>query len=254
MGEDSRARIAYFLRPARQAAAGQGSGAGQQFAPRVSYVARHVIARLRAAGACVDALVAENAAWDLAAVRPEYDLYAFESKSALSLSLAGAPGVAGARVINPYRPDRFGDKIAAITVLAAAGVPLPRSWAVAGEGALRTLLAQLAQEGRRAALFLKPPRGSLGRGIQRVGNLADLDGEQGERLRRAFVNRSGQPQALLAQEAVPSSGEDLKVYVVGDWVAAITRPYPVVTEQDQRGRPADVPPPIRDAALACGQA
>ena len=167
--------------------------------------------------------MAENAAWDLAAGQMEYDLYAFESKSALSLSLAGALGMAGARVINPYRPDRFGDKIAATTVLAAAGVPLPRSWAVAGEGALRTLLAQLAQEGRRAALFLKPPRGSLGRGIQRVGSLADLDGERGERLRRAFVNRRGQPQALLAQEAFLSLDAPLHRIALPD----IPTPYNV---------------------------
>src|SRR5436305_235152 len=74
------------------------------------------------------------------------------------------------------------------------------------------------------------------------------------RAARASVNRSGQPQALLAQEAVPSSGEDLKVYVAGDWVAAITRPYPVVTEQDRRGRPAKVPPKVREVALASGKA
>jgi ribosomal protein S6--L-glutamate ligase len=249
-GESGRPRIAYLLRPARQPAGGEGGGQGQEIAPRVSYVARHVIERLREAGAQVDALVAENAAWDLAAIRPEYDVYVLESKSALSLSLAGALGAAGARVINPYRPDRFGDKIAATTVLAAAGVPLPRSWAVAGEGALRTLLTQQ----RPGALLLKPPRGSLGQGIRRVEGLGDLDGERGDEVRRTFVNRGGQPQALLAQEAVPSQGEDLKVYVAGEWVAAITRPYPVVTEQDKRGKPADVPPKIRDVALDCGRA
>jgi glutathione synthase/RimK-type ligase-like ATP-grasp enzyme len=37
-------------------------------------------------------------------------------------------------------------------------------------------------------------------------------------------------------------------------VAAITRPYPVRTEADKRGKPAAVAPKIRDAALTCGQA
>jgi ribosomal protein S6--L-glutamate ligase len=215
----------------------------------MSQVARRVIARLRAVGAHVDALVVENEAWDLASIRPRHDLYVVESKSALSLSLAGALGAAGARVINPYRPDRFGDKIAATTVLASAGVPLPRSWAVASEGALRALLAQE----KMGPVILKPPRGSLGRGIHRIERASDLDGERGAALRRAFRNHSGQPQALLAQEVVPSEGDDLKVYVAGGWAGAIRRPYPVRTERDKQGTPAEVPPAIREAALTCGR-
>jgi ribosomal protein S6--L-glutamate ligase len=59
---------------------------------------------------------------------------------------------------------------------------------------------------------------------------------------------------VFAQREVPSAGRDLKVYVVGDQMWAITRPFPARTLADKLGAPARVPPGIREAAVACGRA
>jgi ribosomal protein S6--L-glutamate ligase len=67
-----------------------------------------------------------------------------------------------------------------------------------------------------------------------------------------MASRFGTPRPMLLQEEVPSDGLDLKLYVVGDWVAAIRRPFPARTEAEKRGQPAEVPTAIREAALACG--
>jgi ribosomal protein S6--L-glutamate ligase len=59
---------------------------------------------------------------------------------------------------------------------------------------------------------------------------------------------------LFAQRDVPSGGRDLKVYVVGERMWAITRPFPARTLREKLGAPCRVPPEIREAAIACGRA
>lgn len=54
-------------------------------------------------------------------------------------------------------------------------------------------------------------------------------------------------------ERVPHSGDDLKVYVAGAWLAAIKRPFPAETLAEKRGRPATPPPAVDEIAREVGR-
>lgn len=211
-------------------------------APHTSAVTEAIIEELRGRGALVDLLVPEARVWDLSDIRPEYDLYVLKSKTPLTMSLAGALTMSGAVIVNSYRSTILTkDKVASTAVLAAAGVPVPPSWTTGRP----ELLCPLLDSG---ALWIKPPGGSRGRGVHRVHIPDELSAAD------APEDKWGLPLPLFAQRDVGTSGRDLKVYVVGDAMWAITRPWPAVTMEDKLGRPADIPPRVRDIALTCGRA
>ena len=224
-------RIAFLLQP-------QGP---DDLTPRINPVTAEVVARLRDWGVRVDLWVPEAGAVDLFALRPEHDLYVLKSKTALALSLGGALAVAGARLLNTVRSCALArDKIAVTALLAAAGVPVPPSWAT-GQGArLRPLLAE-------GPLWVKPQRGSKGLGVRRLRHGAEVD----DRLTPA--DSAGLPLPVFAQREVPSAGRDLKVYVVGDRAWAVEKPWPVRTLEDKVGIPTELPSGIRTATLRCGE-
>ena len=216
----------------------------------MSVVSDEIVERLREGGAEVDEIVPEARAWDLSDVRPEYDLYVLKSKNPLDLDLAESLERAGARVINTAKSSRLAkDKIAHTTLLARAGVPQPRAWAVASFAALEALLDRLD-----APCLVKPPAGSMAQGIRTLRRVSDLSADDHAALRDSFVDDFGQPVPLLVQEQVPNDGGDLKVYVVGEWVAAVERPLNAKSDAEKSGSSVDVPPAIRSAALACGAA
>ncbi len=152
--------------------------------------------------------------------------------------------------MNTARASRLvKNKIVHTPLLAAAGLPQPDSWVTASHAALRDLLERTPMH-----CLVKPPAGSMAKGIHTLESAADLDKEEHAALRDAFVDTFGQPNPLLVQRQVPADGKDLKVYAVGVWLAAITRPFPAKTEEEKRGEPAELRPALRDAALACGRA
>ncbi|MFQ5859897.1 MAG: RimK family alpha-L-glutamate ligase [Anaerolineae bacterium] len=164
----------------------------------------------------------------------EHDLYLLKSHTELSLSLAGVLHGQGARLLNPY-PCCMAtqDKIMASRRLRAAGIPTPRSW-VTGD---LTLLRPIAEE---MPLIIKPYRGHRGAGIHIVHNPDEL----------AAVPPPEMP--VLIQEYVPGSGEDVKVYVVGEKVFAVRKPFSP-TSFTRPGRPYPVSAEVRDIARRCGQ-
>jgi ribosomal protein S6--L-glutamate ligase len=211
-------------------------------APSVSAVTAEIVARLRARGARVDLMVPEDGPLDVADIRPTYDLYVLKSKTPLTLSLAGALTVMGARVVNTFRSCNLArDKIATTAILAASGVPVPPSWAMGRAALLRPLLGD-------GPLWIKPQRGSRGIGVHRLDDPAALD-DSG-----TCVDPYGLPLPLFAQRDVPSGGQDLKVYIVGDKLWAIAKPFPPRTARDKMGTPVPLPSDIRAAALVCGRA
>ncbi|MDH4099546.1 MAG: hypothetical protein OEV28_03095 [Nitrospirota bacterium] len=225
-------RIAFFL---------TSNGSGEE-APHVSAVTTEIVERLRSMGALVDLLVPETRAWDLANIRPEYDLYVLKSKTPLTMSLAGALTMAGAVIVNGYRATVLTkDKVASTAVLAAAGVPVPPSWTTGRPDLLSRLV-------NGAPVWIKPSGGSRGRGVFCVRTAGEM------RAVEAQSDPWGLPLPLFAQQGVETSGKDLKVYVVGEKMWAITRPWPAVTMEDKLGRPAEIPPSVRETARACGRA
>jgi ribosomal protein S6--L-glutamate ligase len=211
-------------------------------APYLSPVTVEIIARLRATGADVTMLSPETTPLDLAALRPEYDLYVLKSKTPLALSLAGALTRLGARIVNTVQACVLArDKIAATAVLAACGLPVPISWATGHADRLQPMLES-------GPVWVKPYHGSRGAGVRRLSGPTDLNGVEDP------LDPNGLPLPLFAQRAVPSTGHDLKVYVVGEQAWAIRRPFPAQTLSDKFGAPAALPPAIRAAALAVGRA
>lgn len=228
MSSPGHVRIAFLLK---------GSQA-DPVVPCVSALTEDVIARLRGRGARVDLIVPENGPLDIAQVRPAHDLYVLDGKSPLILSLAGALTVAGAVVVNSFRSCSLArDKIATTAVLAGAGVPVPPSWTTGSPARLRSLLSE-------GPLWLKPPCGGRGPWVSRVIDPTGLD---------APTDVYGLPLPLFAQREALSEGRNLKVFVVGEEVWAIARPFPARTLDQKLCTPAALRAEVRAAVLACGR-
>lgn len=210
-------------------------------APRISVVTQQVVAGLTARGALVDLIVPENRVWSLSDLDPRHDLYVLKSESALALSLAGALSVGGGVILNDYHAvNLVRDKLATMAVLGGSGIPVPETYATGSAALLQPLL-------KTGPLWLKPYRGTKGVGVQRLASSGDFDPD----LR--CEDPYGLPLPLFAQREFPSNGRDLKVYVVGNRMWAIERPFPALTAEDKAGRAVDLPQQIREAALACGR-
>jgi ribosomal protein S6--L-glutamate ligase len=166
---------------------------------------------------------------------PSEDLYVLKSHTELALSLAGLLHARGARLLNPYESCVAAqDKITACNLLRLAGVPAPRTWVT---GDLRLLRPMLAG----GPLIIKPHRGHRGAGISIVRDDAELD---------AVPPSDG---TVVAQELVRGRGEDLKLYVAGDRVFAVRKPF-AHDSFTRPGRPCEVGPEVHELALRCGEA
>jgi ribosomal protein S6--L-glutamate ligase len=212
--------------------------------PGVSAVTAELIARLREQhGADVAVLSPDEALLDLGALAPEHDLYVLKAKTPLTLALAAAAAARGTPVVNAFDASCLArDKVAATAVLASAGVPVPPSWATGRPD----LLAEVLSSG---PLWLKPQRGSQGLGVRRLASIDDL-----AHVATASSDAYGLPLPVFAQSEVPSTGLDLKVYVVADQMWAISRPFPARTLEEKLGVPAPICSAIRDVAIAAGAA
>lgn len=165
---------------------------------------------------------------------PRHDLYVLKSHTQLSLSIAGILDAQGARILNPYPSCAAAqNKIITSRRLAVAGIPAPRCW-VTGDLSLLRSIAETT------ALIIKPYLGHRGAGIHLVRNSDELD---------AVVPEG----PVLVQEYIRGSGEDLKVYVVGDQVFAVRKAFSAASFT-QPGRACPVDPVVRAIALRCGKA
>jgi ribosomal protein S6--L-glutamate ligase len=198
--------------------------------PWVSPVMEGILTSLRERGATVDLMVPEDSVWELSELRPRHDLYVLKSETPLALSLAGALTVAGAQVLNSFHAVN----------LARSGVPVPPSYTTGKSFLLRPLL----EEG---PIWVKPQRGTKGAGVRRMALPPELDTQQ------ECLDTYGLPLPFFVQKEFPSSGKDLKVYVVGDRTWATERSFPAITQSQKTGITAPVPHHIREAALACGR-
>ncbi|MFQ5553909.1 MAG: RimK family alpha-L-glutamate ligase [Acidimicrobiia bacterium] len=168
-------------------------------------------------------------------LEPRHDLYLLKSHTELSLSLAGVLHSQGARVLNPYPACASAqDKLRTSRRLAAAGVPVPRSWTTSD----LSLLSEALDE---TPLIVKPHNGHRGAGITIVRDRAQL----------AAMPAPSSP--VIVQEYIPGPGHDLKVYVVGEEVFAVRKPFSE-SSFTQPGVPVPVTEDVRRVALRCGRA
>jgi len=199
----------------------------------------HVPAVMRAlaeAGVVVDVIHPVTQALELSQVRAECDLYVLKKISRLSLSLAGALHARGAVIVNPYPVTvALRDKIVTAKILQSAGVPTPTAYVAAHPHELAPFL-----DG--GPLVVKPYQGSDGVGVRVVRSLAEL----------ASVRDGRDP--VFAQRYHQPEGRDRKIYVVGDQVFGVKKPFPAKTAAEQRGEPFTPSPELHDIARRCGQA
>jgi glutathione synthase/RimK-type ligase-like ATP-grasp enzyme len=203
--------------------------------PVPSPVLLEVYGILRSRGFEVEAEIAEENLLTSETLAVRSDLYVVKSHTELSLSLAGVLHAQGAFMLNPYLScTGTQDKIVATHRLRAAGIPVPATWVTADLSFLRTIVDT-------TPLIIKPHRGHRGAGIYIVRNPREL----------AAVPPPLSP--VVAQEFLPGTGEDLKVYVIGDQVFAVRKQF---SEDSfaQPGRPTKVSSEVRRIALACGEA
>lgn len=203
--------------------------------PVPSPVLVEVERRLRRRGFAVSGLIAEEVVSRPDRLTPEHDLYLLKSHTELSLSLAAILSAQGAALLNPYPScATTQDKIVAARRLAAAAVPVPDCWLTGELGLLREVA-------RTRKLIVKPYKGHRGVGIHLVDRPEDLD------------RIPPSPFPLLVQERVSGRGEDVKVYVIGDEVFAVRKPFSEGSFAVP-GQACAVDPEVRRIALACGAA
>lgn len=202
--------------------------------PVESPILAEVFAILTRSGFAVETGIAEELVQRPDLLPVAHDLYVMKSHTELSLSVAGVLDAQDARLLNPFAGCAAAqNKIVASRRLRAAGIPTPRMW-VTGDPRMLESVAT------RTALLIKPYLGHRGAGIRVVRGPDDL-----------LTIPPGGP--IVAQEYVDAAEEDLKVYVVGDEVFAVRKPF----SPDSfalPGRPCSVDAELREIALRCGRA
>jgi ribosomal protein S6--L-glutamate ligase len=161
-----------------------------------------------------------------------HELYVLKSCSELALSVAAVLHDRGARFLNPYPACALAqNRITSVSRLAAAGLPVPRSWISADFA----MLCDLAAE---RPVVVKPARGACG-AVQVVAYSPDD---------LAAIPLRDQP--VLVQEYIEPLGPDLRLQVVGDEVFALHVPAAGAAP----GPLLPVSAQMRELALRCGKA
>jgi ribosomal protein S6--L-glutamate ligase len=200
---------------------------------------------------------------------PPWDLVVLKSGSTAALHLAAA--AEGWRIpsVNRSEPTRLAqNKLASAAILQRAGLPIARAhlawlgssidssiasarWSMGDwdspvmaysvpEGP-QLLMEQLDELSHRSSV-VKAARGSQGDGLWSV--------EPGELPALAATLPEG---PYLLMERVPHTGDDLKVFVAGKWMAATERPFPAASYTDKLGRPVSLPSSVAEVAREAGR-
>lgn len=186
-----------------------------------SPVLAEVARRLREAGHTVTGWIPEDVADRVDDLRPSADLYLLKSHTELAVSVAGVLHDRGAAILNDYHACLLAqDKFRAAGQLREADVATPPTWATGDLGLAVPFLAE-------GPLVVKPHRGHRGVGVHVVHTVEEL----------AALTASSTP--VVVQRHVPGPGADLKVYVAGDVVHAVRKPF----APDSFSRPG-VPVPV----------
>ncbi len=203
---------------------------------RISPVMPEVLHLLGDWGCTVEVIYPEEQVSSLSQVRVEHDLYVLKSGTDLALSMAGALHAAGARILNPYPvAAAMRDKIVAMRILQAAGLPVPETYITSNPRRLASLLDA-------GPLVLKPYRGSQGRGIHIVWDADELDD---------VPNDEG---PVFAQRYHKPEGEDHKIYVIGEQMFGVKRIFPAKTYVEKIGEPFTITPELQELARRCSRA
>lgn len=200
----------------------------------ISPVMRDCFALLGDAGCDVTWSIPDHLAVRPADLAPAHDLLLLKSQAPAALSIAAVLHAQGAEILNPYPACAAAqDKVVAIHRLATFGVPVPDTWASAAP-------AQLAPALEDGELVVKPFDGYHGTGVRFLAAPADL-----------AVLPDGDRMSMV-QPRLPGA-DDLKVYVIGDDVFGVRKPFGP-DSHGRAGRPVALDPEVVEVARRCGAA
>src|SRR3989454_678005 len=197
--------------------------------------------RLRKSGHKVDVLEPSRSVTSLCDLTGQCcDAYILKTVSnGPGLSILQAAEAVGIPTINNSRAIRLvRDKAIAAAVVRAHGLPIPLTYFIAHP----RLLKQIPEEDY--PLVVKPTNGSSCRGIYRVDSPAAL-----ATLEIAEANDS----FFLAQRYVENRGFDIKLYVAGTKVYAVTKRSPLHPEVEVDKRLIPLTLELRKLALHVGK-
>jgi ribosomal protein S6--L-glutamate ligase len=202
-------------------------------------LAAPLLAELEALGATVEPVDA-RAVPRLDAL-PNWDVLVLKSGERAALHLAAAAEAAGVLCVNGAEATRRAqDRVASMAVLRDAGLPVPRHVSLElGEDHRPSGEADLGA----ARVVVKSVHGSRGTTVWAV-DAAELDA----------LWPTLPPGPYVVMEHAGQTGDDLKVFAAGRWLAAIHRPFPAQTYEDKLGRPAAIEPDVAQLVHACGEA
>ena len=201
-----------------------------------------LIPLLREAGAKVDLVHAELGIHRLDKA-PPWDLVVLKSGSTAALHLAAAAEGWGVPSINAAEATRLAqDKLAGVSILQSAGLPIAPAHMVWLDSTATTNGGKTLGILRERPVVVKAARGSRGVGLwmTKAGELEDLVAQLPD-------------GPYLIMEMVPHVGDDLKVYVAGEWMEAIERAFPATSLEEKLGRPANVPEEVAKVTREAGR-
>jgi ribosomal protein S6--L-glutamate ligase len=202
----------------------------------------HLIPLLREAGARVEIVHAEPGLHRLDEA-PPWDLVVLKSGSVAALRLAAATEGWGIPCVNPGEATRLAqDKLASVSILQRAGLPIAPAHTAWLDSTRST-----DGEGLPVALPDRPVVVKAARGSRSVGLWIAEAGEFG----KLATELPDGPYLIM--EMIPHTGDDLKVYAAGEWMAAIERPFPATSLEEKLGRPANVPEEVAKATREAGR-
>ncbi len=196
-----------------------------------------LIEQLRHRGCIVDVWVPEREPANLRTLGLNADLYVWKSHERLCNSVAAYLHACGRPLINAYFATlQVRDKIVTARRLMDAGLPTPEAYYAESIEGLSALVQSYP-------IIVKPSAGRRGEQILVVRDareLGELPAAAGPIFAQQYVHGQG-------------NGLDLKAYVVGDQVFAVSRPFPPRTAVEKRGQPYALSREIREICLRCGQ-
>jgi ribosomal protein S6--L-glutamate ligase len=231
-------------------------------------IADRLVPLLRERGALVDVVHPELGLHRLDK-KPSWDLVVLKSGSAAALHLAAAAEGWGIPSVNPSEATRLArDKLASAAILQRAGLPIASAhlaWLGPSVGRSRISARWSVEDGKRPALTYHASqhaqplleqmealsRRSLivkaARGFQGIGLWTAEPGELASLIARL-------PEGpYLLMERIPHTGDDLKIFVAGDWLAAIERPFPAASFTAKLGRPTEASESVAEVAREAGR-
>jgi ribosomal protein S6--L-glutamate ligase len=161
------------------------------------------------------------------------DLVAARTRNRFGLALLREATTPGVTVATPWDAvTAIRNKPRAVSRMAAAGIPMPRTWLANRPAMLRSIPRTCYP------LILKPHLGDNAQGIVVLGDPADID------------DLDWTDGMTLAQRYVDAGGVDLKLYVAGERVWAVRRASPLNGSKRPTEQVA-VDRELRDLAAAC---